>query len=332
MVETELRTDPITGRIVAIDLEPFKRRDDFELEPVRLEDAPSECPLCEGREADAGPEILAWREGGPANVPGWSVRVVPNRHPMLRIEGQASVRSRDLFESRGGLGAHEVIVETPIHDQPLHTLDADHLWRVLWAWRTRIQDLKRDTRFASIVIFKNHGRAAGARLDHSHSQLAAYPMLPPAMSDKLRGAARHLTKTGRCIYCDVIAQELIEGSRIISDHSAILAIAPFASRVPFETWLMPRDHSPRFEEATDETLHVLAAQLKSVMARIDWALERPACNFVLHTAPLSGEGDTAFHWHLEILPRVTRVSGLEWGSGVHRNPVSPEEAARALRG
>lgn len=332
MVETELRTDPITGRIVAIDLEPFKRRDDFELEPVRLEDAPSECPLCEGREADAGSEILAWREGGPANVPGWSVRVVPNRHPMLRIEGQASVRSRDLFESRDGLGAHEVIVETPIHDQPLHTLDADHLWRVLWAWRTRIQDLKRDTRFASIVIFKNHGRAAGARLDHSHSQLTAYPMLPPAMSDKLRGAARHLTKTGRCIYCDVIAQELIEGSRIISDQSAILAIAPFASRVPFETWLMPRDHSPRFEEATDETLQVLAAQLKSVMARIDWALERPACNFVLHTAPLSGEGDTAFHWHLEILPRVTRVSGLEWGSGVHRNPVSPEEAARALRG
>lgn len=332
MIATELRTDPITGRIVAIDLEPFKRRDDFELEPVRLEDAPSECPLCEGREADAGPEILAWREGGPANVPGWSVRVVPNRHPMLRIEGEASVRSRDLFESRDGLGAHEVIVETPIHDQPLHTLDPDHLWRVLWAWRTRIQDLKRDTRFASIVIFKNHGRAAGARLDHSHSQLTAYPMMPPAMSDKLRGAARHLSKTGRCIYCDVMAQELIEGSRIISDQSAILAIAPFASRAPFETWLMPRDHSPRFEEATDETLHLLAAQLKSVMARIDWALERPACNFVLHTAPLSGEGDTAFHWHLEILPRVTRFSGLEWGSGVHRNPVSPEEAARALRG
>lgn len=332
MVTTELRTDPITGRIVAVDLAPFKRRDDFELEPVRLEDAPSECPLCEGREADAGHEILAWREGGPANVPGWSVRVVPNRHPMLRVEGHTSVRSEGLFESRDGLGAHEVIIETPIHDQPLHTLDADHLWRVLWAWRTRIQDLKRDTRFASIVIFKSHGRAAGARLDHSHSQLTAYPMMPPAMSDKLRGAARHLTKTGRCIYCDVIAQELTDSRRVISDQSAILAIAPFASRVPFETWLMPRDHSPRFEEGTDETLHLLAAQIKSVMARIDWALERPACNFVLHTAPLSGEGDTAFHWHLEILPRVTRYSGLEWGSGMHRNPVSPEEAARALRG
>jgi len=332
MVTTELRTDPITGRIVAIDLGPFKRRDDFELEPVRLEDAPSQCPLCEGREADAGPEILAWREGGPANVPGWSVRVVPNRHPMLRIEGQTSLRSEGLFESRDGLGAHEVIVETPIHDQPLHTLDVDHLWRVLWAWRTRIQDLKRDTRLASIVIFKNHGRAAGARLDHSHSQLTAFAMLPPAMAATLRGSARYLTKTGRCIFCDVIAQEVADGRRIISDQGAILAMAPFASRVPFETWLIPREHSPRFEEATDETLHVLAAQIKSVMARIDWALERPACNLMLHTAPLSGEGDTAFHWHLEIMPRVTRFSGLEWGTGVHRNPVSPEEAARALRG
>lgn len=139
MVTTEIRRDPITGRSVVIDRAPFKRRDDFELEPVRLEDAPAACPFCEGREADAGAEILAWREGGPANVPGWSVRVVPNRHPMLRIEGGMKVRTEGLFETRDGLGAHEVIVETPLHDQPLHALDVDRLWRVLWAWRTRMQ-------------------------------------------------------------------------------------------------------------------------------------------------------------------------------------------------
>lgn len=331
MVTTEIRTDPITGRSVAIDIGPVTRRDDFELGPVRVEDAPSACPLCEGREADAGPEILAWREGGPANVPGWSVRVVANRHPILRIEGGTGVRSQGLFELRDGAGAHEVVIETPIHDQPLHTLDADRLWRVLWAWRTRIQDLKRDSRFASVVVFKNHGRAAGARLDHSHSQLTAFPFLPPALADKLRGSARHLSKTGRCIFCDLIAEDIKDGRRIISDHDAVLAVAPFASRVPFETWLMPRAHAPRFEAATDETLAVLATTLKTVMARIDWALERPACNLVLHTAPLSGEADAAFHWHLEILPRVTRYSGLEWGSGMHRNPVSPEQAAEVLR-
>ena len=331
MVTTEIRTDPITGRTVAIDIGRYRRRDDFDLGPVRLEDPPAACPLCEGREGDAGPEILAWREGGPANVPGWSVRVVPNRHPMLRIEGGTAVRTQGLFEARDGLGAHEVIVETPIHDQPLHTLDADRLWRVLWAWRTRIQDLKRDSRFVSVVIFKNHGRAAGARLDHAHSQLTAYPMVPPALADKVRGAARHLSKTGRCIFCDLVADELKDGRRIVADHDAVLAIAPYASRVPFETWLMPRTHSPRFEDATDATLEALARAVKVVMAGIDWALERPACNLVLHTGPLSGEADAAFHWHLEILPRVTRHGGLEWGSGLYRNPVSPEEAAQVLR-
>jgi UDPglucose--hexose-1-phosphate uridylyltransferase len=331
LVTTELRTDPITGRIVAVDLGPFRRRDDFDLEPVRLQDAPAQCPLCEGREADAGAEILAWREGGPANVPGWSVRVVPNRNPMLKIEGRLGVRSDGLFESRDGLGAHEVIVETPIHDQPLHMLHADRLWRVLWAWRTRIQDLKRDTRFASIVIFKNHGRSSGARLDHSHSQLAAYPLIPPVLAEKIHGAARHLSINGTCVFCDLLAQELHLRHRIICDQDAVLAIAPYASRVPFETWLIPRDHSPRFEEATDETLQAMAATFRTVMARIDWALERPAYNLVLHTAPLSRDADSAFHWHLEILPRVTRVSGLEWGTGLHRNPVPPEEAAAALR-
>ena len=331
MVTTEIRRDPITGRSVAIDCAPFKRRDDFELEPARLEDAPAACPFCEGREADAGPEILAWREGGPANVPGWSVRVVPNRHPMLRIEGGADIRSHGLFETRDGLGAHEVIIETPLHDQPLHTLDTDHLWRVLWAWRTRLQDLKRDSRFASVVIFKNHGRAAGARLDHSHSQLVAFPILPPGIAEKVQNGARHLEATGRCIFCDLIAAELADPRRVICDQGAVLAVAPFASRVPFETWLMPRDHEPRFEDTADSTLKTLADKMRLVLSRIDWALERPAYNLVLHSAPLTGEADKAFHWHLEILPRVTRYSGLEWGSGMHRNPVAPEEAARVLR-
>lgn len=330
-VTSEIRRDPITGQSVVIDRGPLPRRDDFDLEPPRLDDAPAACPLCEGREAAAGPEILAWREGGPANAPGWSVRVVANPHAMLRIEGGLASRGNGLLDARDGLGAHEVIVETPLHDQPLQALDADRLWRVLWAWRTRLQELKRDSRFASVVIFKNHGRAAGARLDHSHSQLVAFPIVPGTLAAKVGRAVSHLERTGRCLFCDVIAQEAADGSRMVVDQ-AVLAFAPFAARVPFETWLMPRDHAPRFEEAGDAVLEQLAAGIRAVLAGIDRALERPAYNLVLHTAPFGGDADRAFHWHVEILPRVTRYSGLEWGSGIHRNPVAPEEAARLLRG
>jgi UDPglucose--hexose-1-phosphate uridylyltransferase len=201
---------------------------------------------------------------------------------------------------------------------------------VLWAWRTRIQDLKRDSRFAGVVVFKNHGRASGARMDHAHSQILASPFLPPRVDDELQGAAEHFGRTSHCVFCDVIAQELEQKLRMVSDTGSLLAIAPYASRLPFETWLLPRVHQARFEDASDETLSEMAALLKQTLERIDWALEQPAYNLALHTAPFSGEHDSSFHWHLEILPRVTRVSGLEWGSGFTRNPMPPEEAAKWL--
>ncbi len=331
MVTTELRTDPITGRVVVVDDGEFRRRDDFDLGPVRLDDPPAACPFCEGREALAGPEILSWRDSGAANAPGWSVRVVANRHPVLRIEANMDARADGLWESRDGLGAHEVVIETPLHHQSLQALEVDRLWRVFWAWRTRLQDLKRDRRFVSAVVFKNVGRPAGARLDHAHSQVVALSVTPPVLADELRGAARYTERTTRCIFCDLIAQEVREDRRVICGDGSLLAIAPYASRVPFETWLLPRDHAPRFEDASDATLEDLARTFKTVMSRIDWALEHPAFNLVLHTAPLAGDADASYHWHLEILPRVTRYGGLEWASGVHRNPVSPEEACRVLR-
>lgn len=334
MVETELRRDPITGRSVIIDRSPHPHPNDFVVEAGGAGPAGragASCAFCEGREGDAGTELLAWRDGGQSGEPGWSVRVVANRRPMLRIEGHQERRSDGVFEVRDGLGAHEVVIESPVHDQRLQDLPADRLWRVLWAWRTRLQDLKRDTRFASAIAFKNHGRAAGARMDHSHSQVVAYPILPEALDAKVRGAAAYFGWTGRCVFCDVTAQELQDRRRVVSDTLPMIAIAPFASRVPFETWVLPRVHSPRFEEACDATLEAMAVVLKDVLTRVDWALERPAYNLVLHTAPFSGEADPAFHWHMEVIPRVTRWSGLEWGSGVPRNPVSPEEAARVLR-
>jgi UDPglucose--hexose-1-phosphate uridylyltransferase len=251
---------------------------------------------------------------------------------MLKIEGAADRRIDGLYESRDGLGAHEVVIETPLHDQPLHQLTPDRLWRVLWAWRTRMQDLKRDPRFAAAMVLKNHGRAAGARSDHALSQVAAYPIVPPVLENKVRCATDYLSAVGRCLFCDAIEQDVRDGLRVVSDGGPVIAIAPFAPRVPFETWLLPREHAPRFEEASDAVLEALAEVLATVGGRLDWALERPACNLVLHTAPFGGAADAAFHWHVEVIPRVARWAAGEWGSGIPRNPVSPEEAARVLRG
>ena len=331
MVATEIRRDPITGRSVVIDLTPSKPRSDFETEPLPRDPKPEPCAFCEGQEEFTGHELLAWREGTAANTPGWAVRVVPNRVPLLRIEAIDGPRVDGVFRSHEGLGAHEVVVETPRHDEPLQSMPAESVRRVLWAWRTRLQDLKRDTRFRSAVVVKNHGRASGARMDHSHSQILASPFLPPRVDDEVRGAAQHFEQTSRCIFCDVIGQELEQKLRTVSDTGPILAIAPYASRLPFETWLLPREHQARFEDASDETLSEMAALLKQTLERIDWALEEPAYNLALHTAPFHGEQDELFHWHLEILPRVTRVTGLEWGSGLVRNPMPPEEAAKWLR-
>jgi UDPglucose--hexose-1-phosphate uridylyltransferase len=331
MVTTEIRLDPITGRSVVIDLTPSKPRSDFEPEPAPRNWKPEPCPFCEGQEELTGHELLAWREGTPANSPGWAVRVVPNRVPLLRIEATNGPRVNGVLTSHEGLGAHEVVIETPRHDEPLHALSTDAICRVLWAWRTRLQDLKRDARFVSAIVFKNHGRASGARMDHSHSQILTSPFLPPQVDDKVRGAAGHFKQTGRCIFCDIIEQELKQKLRTVSDTGPIIAIAPYASRLPFETWLLPRDHQARFEDASDAALGAMAAVLKETLERINWALEDPAYNLALHTAPFHGEQDDSFHWHLEILPRVTRVSGLEWGSGLTRNPMPPEAAAKWLR-
>lgn len=339
MVTTELRQDPLTGRWTIVDA-PGRGLHELLLRP-QSGDAPGAaaaegerqvpCVLCEGREADAGPELLAWREGTPANGPGWSVRVVPNPAAALGIEGQSDVRQAGPHAWRDGLGAHEVVIESPSHGEVLQALPVERLWRVLWAWRTRLGDLKRDRRFAAGLVFKNHGALAGALVGHAHSQVVASVVVPPALDERLAAGGAWADAHGRCIVCDVLATELAGGSRVVWADEDLVALAPFASRVPFQVLLAPRAHAARFEEASDALLTALAGALRRVLVAIGWAIEEPAYNLALYTAPFDGRADAFFHWHLEVLPRITRVGGFEWGSGFHRNPVAPETAAGVLR-
>jgi len=326
----ELRKDPVVGRWVIIATERARRPSDFAAEPVRPRQ--TACAFCEGHEHQTPPEILAGRPpDGRPNGPGWTYRVVPNKYPALRIEGELEPAGEGLFDRMNGVGAHEVVIETPHHGASLAGLSVDAVTDVLCAFRERMLDLKKDPRFAYVLVFKNHGEAAGASLEHPHSQLIATPIIPIMVSEELAGSAQYYDLKERCVWCDMVRQERRGGGRLIVESHDFAALAPFAPRFPFETWILPTHHRAAFEESTEEELRGAATILGGFLRRVDRVLGEPAYNFMLHTAPFREAQLESFHWHLEVIPKLTRVAGFEWGSGFFINPVPPEDAAEALR-
>src|ERR671918_1742038 len=225
---SELRKDPVTGRWVIISTERRKRPSDFRLDPVHpLADLG--CPFCEGHEHMTPRELLAYRRNGlAANQAGWELRVVPNQFPVLRVEGSLDRQGEGLFDKMNGIGAHEVIIETPRHEETLATMSDAAVEQVLWACRERVLDLKQDRRFRYIIIFKNHGAAAGASLDHSHSQLIALPIVPREVRDEVDGARAHFASKERCVFCDIVRQEAKDSRRFIAENADMVAVAPYA--------------------------------------------------------------------------------------------------------
>jgi UDPglucose--hexose-1-phosphate uridylyltransferase len=328
----ELRRDPIIGRWVIISTDRQKRPHDFHFERAAATGRAG-CPFCPGHEEMTPPEVLAYRPGGGApNTPGWDVRVVPNKYPALQVEGTLDREGDGMFDRLSGIGAHEVVIETPDHDRPLAQQSESEIERVLWACRERMLDLKRDFRLKFILVFKNHGAAAGATLEHPHAQVIALPIVPDFVRDEIEGARRHFAGKQRCIFCDIVAQERRDERRVIQENAEMIAIAPYAPRFAFETWILPRRHAARFEEAPRHEYVAVARLLKAVLQRLNRALEVPPFNLVLHTSPFSEDVAAIYHWHIEILPKLTRVAGFEWGTGSAINPTPPEEAATVLRG
>jgi UDPglucose--hexose-1-phosphate uridylyltransferase len=326
----ELRRDPVTGRWVIITTERRKRSSDFRLDSGTLPTS-SFCPFCEGNEQHTPRETLSYRRSGSPNGPGWDVRVVPNRQPALQVEGSLERQGEGLFDKMNGIGAHEIIIETPEHDQSLATLPTVGVERVLWAFRDRILDLKQDRRFRYILIFKNHGLAAGASLEHPHSQLIALPIVPRQVNDEVAGARQHYTLKERCVFCDIIRQELESRVRVVAENADFVAVSPYAPRFAFETWVLPKRHGAHFEEAARHEYESLARMLKDTLQRMNRALLSPSFNLVVHSAPFVEGLTDLYHWHVEIMPHLTKVAGFEWGSGFYINPTAPEEAAQVLR-
>jgi UDPglucose--hexose-1-phosphate uridylyltransferase len=326
----ELRKDPVVGRWVIICTERGKRPNDFLIQhsPIHVD----YCPFCAGNEAQTPPEVLAVRNNGAApNGPGWKLRVVPNKFPALQIEGDLDRRGEGLFDKMNGVGAHEVIIETSDHAAEFSSLPVEDISAVLWAYRSRIVDLKGDPRFKYILVFKNHGEAAGATLQHSHTQLIATPIIPKRVAEELKGARGHYDMKERCIYCDMLQQETADTRRLVASDEHFVVLEPFAPRFPYETWILPRKHNSAFEALNDEGLYVLARMVKETISRINLALDNPPYNFVIHTAPCNDPFLLYYHWHIEVMPKLTKVAGFEWGSGFYINPTPPEDAARYLR-
>ncbi len=326
----ELRKDPIIGRWVIISTERGKRPGDFP--PVESTSRGGFCPFDSGNEDKTPPEVFAFRdEGTEPDTPGWRVRVVSNKFPALKIEGPMVRRGEGVFDKMSGIGAHEVVIETPDHGTSFCELDVTHVADVIRAFIQRMNDLKKDERFRYILVFKNHGEQAGASLEHPHTQLIATPIVPKRVAEELTGAEQHYKLKERCIFCDILHQELEDGARVVSQNEGFASLTPFASRFPFETWVLPKWHSSRFEDMSDPQIMWLAESLRDTLRRVRCALNAPPYNFIIHTAPCHEPDLPHYHWHIEIMPKLTKVAGFEWGTGFYINPTLPEDAARYLR-
>ncbi|MBI4668468.1 MAG: galactose-1-phosphate uridylyltransferase [Elusimicrobia bacterium] len=327
----ELRKDPIIGRWVIIATERANRPVDFARDEA-VAPGKDGCPFCEGNETKTPPEILAYCHPGRApNSPGWWTRVIPNKFPALKIEGGLERQFKGIYDQMNGIGAHEIIIENPAHDKKYFELDPKKAEDVLWAYRDRILDLRKDPRMDYILIFKNHGRAAGASLAHPHAQLIALPMVPISVRREMAGGANYMNFKERCVFCDIVRQESLVQMRIIDENNDFLAFAPFASRFPFESWIIPKIHDSHFENTEKERIATLTQILQSVLRRLDTTLKNPPFNYLIHSAPHKESSMPHYHWHIEIIPKLAHTAGFEWGTGFYINPVPPEMAARYLK-
>lgn len=327
----ELRRDPIIGQwvVVATDQESLTPKA-YERD-IRPKTHQAVCQFCPGRESQTPPEVDAIRfDGSAANTPGWTARAVPNKFPALKIEGSLDKRGIGIYDVINGIGAHEVIVETPDHERDLADLSAQEISCVLRLFLNRGKALAKDPRFKYIMVFKNYGESAGASVEHAHSQLIALPMVPKLVKAELEGAGNYAKFRGRCLFCDILDQEYADEDRMISQNDKYAVFCPYVPRAPFESWILPKEHESDFFHLKDDDMMDLAAMIKDVLQRIKIVL---GCsyNFYIHTAPVQYKEKEMYHWHIEIVPNLVKIKGYEWGTGLYMVPTSPAVAAGYLR-
>jgi UDPglucose--hexose-1-phosphate uridylyltransferase len=329
----QLRLDPMTARWVIISNERDLGPDGYEIESPRI-DGEGKCPFCLGNESLTPPEVDADRGPDTApDTPGWTTRTVPNKFPALKNEPGLDRTGVGMFDMMNGVGEHEVIVEDVDHNKQLADLDVEQIKKIINVYKRRSIELGKDDRFKYVLIFKNYGLAAGASLEHSHTQLISLPVVPKRVMEELECAQKYYDYKERCVFCDIARQEMEYRHREVCENDDFIAFCPFASRSPFEIFIVPRQHQAYFTDINDKQIDGFARILKEILMRIRQALKNPPYNFIIHTTPLNGNNDLqgCYHWHVEVMPKLSKIAGFEWGSGFYINSTSPETASKYLR-
>jgi len=328
----ELRQDIVTGQWVVVATARAMRPTDFSAPCYTPEAETGDCPFCPGNETMTPLELVALRaEDTEPDAPGWQVRVVPNRFPAFE-PGEKAKPSSGIFPRRPAEGSHEVIIHTPEHGKSLASMSVEEVSMVLGVYRDRYLLNREDPDVRYIHIIVNHGRESGASIEHSHSQLFGMPLVPPLVQQELAGASWRSTREGSCVFCDIISEEARAGVRVIRESDEFVAIAPFASRFPFEVWIVPRTHQESFDLITGPQIWDFASVLRDVLGRYHMRFSDPPYNYFIHSAPCDGSRYPYYHWHLEMIPRLTVPGAMELGTSMWINITTPEHAADYLTG
>ncbi len=325
---SELRFNFVTGDWVIIAPERAKRPEDF-ISTRKKEQFPpyvASCPLCAGNEDKTPPETFRINKDGK-----WMVRVVPNKFSAVNPETNIIRQSTGVKKFITGAGLHEVIIDTPLHNESIATLPIANVEGILSAYKHRLSDFYKISYIEHVIIFKNHGLMAGTSLQHPHSQIVGTPVIPGQLKHRIEEALKYRDEFGECMYCLIIKEELNDGVRVISHNDSFVAFIPYSALSPFHIWIFPKRHSGCFGSITDSELHDLASILKETLQRLNIGLGNPDFNYVIHTLSPQECSVRYFHWYLSIVTRVTRTAGFEIGTGMYINPSVPDSSAKFLR-
>jgi len=332
----EMRKNPLTENWVIIAPERANRPQSHLLAGADNKDLQHhhECYFCYGNEHSTPPEVMAYgRKNRIADSPDWQLRVVSNKFPAVNTDNHFSENIINPLETNAyAEGVAEVIIETPHHSKNMAFYNLNETVLVINAYKDRYLAISKEKHIKYVAVFKNHGQKAGASISHAHSQIIGIPIIPPLVKEELSSAKKYFKKHCGCIYCDMIKQQLENGTRVVLENADFVCFLPYASRFPYETWILPKFHNDRFENINESQIKSLAEILRDILKKFYKGLDDPPYNFYIHTTPTKIDACEYYHWHIELIPKTSVLAGFELGTGVFVNISTPEENAKFLKG